>query len=66
MERGKVGENEPQPHHAQPQSSTLDWRGRPSNPAKHGGILPAAFILGSFSLSLSLCFSKASSPLCMV
>ncbi|QCD79713.1 solute carrier family 15 [Vigna unguiculata] len=46
METAKVGEEERQPRHAQGESSTLDWRSRPSNPAKHGGIIPAAFILG--------------------
>ncbi|ESW25911.1 hypothetical protein PHAVU_003G076000 [Phaseolus vulgaris] len=46
METTKVSENEDELHHSQPQSSTLDWRGRPSDPAKHGGVLPAAFILG--------------------
>ncbi|KAJ1400410.1 PTR2 family proton/oligopeptide symporter, conserved site [Sesbania bispinosa] len=25
---------------------TLDWRGRPSNPHKHGGMRPAVFLLG--------------------
>ncbi|XP_020230630.1 protein NRT1/ PTR FAMILY 4.3 [Cajanus cajan] len=35
-------------HQDQEESSslTLDWRGRPSNPAKHGGMVPAAFVLG--------------------
>jgi len=62
METAKVGEEERQPRHAQGESSTLDWRGRPSNPAKHGGIIPAAFILGLVtSLSLSL-FLFASPP----
>ncbi|KAG6406358.1 hypothetical protein SASPL_133958 [Salvia splendens] len=28
------------------EESTLDWRGRPSNPLKHGGIRAAAFVLG--------------------
>ncbi|XP_047164198.1 protein NRT1/ PTR FAMILY 4.3 [Vigna umbellata] len=47
METAKVSQEEQrQPRHAQAESSTLDWRGRPSNPAKHGGIIPAAFILG--------------------
>ncbi|XP_057975878.1 protein NRT1/ PTR FAMILY 4.3 [Malania oleifera] len=27
-------------------SSTVDWRGRPSNPAKHGGMRAAVFVLG--------------------
>ncbi|XWS18035.1 hypothetical protein CRYUN_Cryun32bG0007700 [Craigia yunnanensis] len=28
------------------EESTLDWRGRPSNPNKHGGMKAAAFVLG--------------------
>nr|GMD04929.1 protein NRT1/ PTR FAMILY 4.3-like [Ipomoea batatas] len=28
------------------EETTLDWRGRPSNPAKHGGIRAALFVLG--------------------
>lgn len=36
-------------------TATLDWRGRPSNPLKHGGMRAAAFVLGTqYSLSLSL------------
>lgn len=31
---------------------TVDWRGRPSNPQKHGGMRAAAFVLGNY-LSLS-------------
>ena len=31
------------------EESTLDWRGRPSNPNKHGGMKAAAFVLGLFS-----------------
>ncbi|XP_061357281.1 protein NRT1/ PTR FAMILY 4.3-like [Gastrolobium bilobum] len=27
-------------------STTVDWRGRPSNPHKHGGMRPALFVLG--------------------
>ncbi|KAL1372861.1 hypothetical protein HN51_002930 [Arachis hypogaea] len=27
-------------------TTSLDWRGRPSNPSKHGGFRPAAFVLG--------------------
>ncbi|KAK7363924.1 hypothetical protein VNO77_06087 [Canavalia gladiata] len=38
------------PHKGQGQGDsstlTLDWRGRPSNPAKHGGMFSAAFVLG--------------------
>ena len=29
-----------------PSAVALDWRGRPSSPAKHGGMRPAAFVLG--------------------
>ncbi|KAK5826180.1 hypothetical protein PVK06_021095 [Gossypium arboreum] len=28
------------------EQSTLDWRGRPSNPNKHGGFQAASFVLG--------------------
>ncbi|KAG5024113.1 hypothetical protein AAZX31_07G253300 [Glycine max] len=28
------------------EAQAQDWRGRPSNPAKHGGMIPAAFVLG--------------------
>ncbi|KAJ9174849.1 hypothetical protein P3X46_013450 [Hevea brasiliensis] len=28
------------------QESTIDWRGRPSNPIKHGGMRAATFVLG--------------------
>ncbi|KAB2062705.1 hypothetical protein ERO13_A10G158200v2 [Gossypium hirsutum] len=28
------------------QENTVDWRGRPSNPKKHGGMSAAAFVLG--------------------
>ncbi|KAI3445546.1 hypothetical protein Pfo_002211 [Paulownia fortunei] len=28
------------------EESTVDWRGRPSNPLKHGGMRAAAFVLG--------------------
>ncbi|KAL1534945.1 protein NRT1/ PTR FAMILY 4.3-like [Salvia divinorum] len=28
------------------EESTIDWRGRPSNPLKHGGMRAAAFVLG--------------------
>ncbi|KAK7263772.1 hypothetical protein RJT34_31369 [Clitoria ternatea] len=36
------------PHKLESSSATLtlDWRGRPSNPSKHGGMLPASFVLG--------------------
>lgn len=30
---------------------SVDWRGKPSNPTKHGGMRAASFVLG---LSLSL------------
>lgn len=33
------------------EESTVDWRGRPSNPNKHGGMRAAAFVLGLFSFS---------------
>lgn len=33
---------------------TVDWRGRPSNPNKHGGMRAALFVLGTRSLSLYL------------
>ncbi|KAF2294077.1 hypothetical protein GH714_007337 [Hevea brasiliensis] len=29
------------------QETTIDWRGRPSNPIKHGGMRAATFVLGS-------------------
>lgn len=28
------------------EETTLDWRGRPSNPSKHGGMRAAVFVLG--------------------
>ncbi|PRQ19659.1 putative proton-dependent oligopeptide transporter family, major facilitator superfamily [Rosa chinensis] len=31
---------------------TVDWRGRPSNPAKHGGMKAAAFVLGLQSFEI--------------
>ena len=37
--------------------NTVDWRGRPSNPIKHGGMRAAAFVLGMLSLSLPLSIS---------
>lgn len=33
------------------EETTVDWRGRPSDPKKHGGMKAAAFVLG---LPLSL------------
>lgn len=39
------------------EESTLDWRGKPSNPQKHGGMRAAAFLLGSFSFSQLLIFN---------
>lgn len=37
------------------EETTVDWRGRPSNPNKHGGMRAAAFVLGILlSLSLSV------------
>lgn len=39
-----------------PEETTIDWRGRPSNPVKHGGMRAAASVLGSLSLSLSEIF----------
>lgn len=39
-------------------TASLDWRGRPSNPLKHGGMRAAAFVLGTqYSLSRSLSLS---------
>lgn len=37
---------------------TVDWRGKPSNPNKHGGMRAAAFVLGTsyFFPSRSCCF----------
>lgn len=35
---------------------SVDWRGRPCKPNKHGGMTSAAFVLGlSLSLSLLVC-----------
>lgn len=28
------------------EESTVDWKGRPSNPNKHGGMKAAVFVLG--------------------
>ncbi|KAK7284061.1 hypothetical protein RIF29_13812 [Crotalaria pallida] len=39
--RNRGGKELPDEEH-----STLDWRGRPSNPDKHGGMTAAAFVLG--------------------
>lgn len=39
------------------QESTIDWRGRPSNPHKHGGMRAATFVLGT-SLFLSHKYKK--------
>lgn len=36
------------------EEESVDWRGRPSNPNKHGGMRAALFVLGTRSLSLSL------------
>lgn len=33
-------------------ATTVDWRGRPSNPEKHGGMRAASFVLGLY-LSLA-------------
>lgn len=30
------------------ESTNLDWRGRPSDPNKHGGIKAASFVLGMY------------------
>lgn len=36
-------------------NTTVDWRGRPSNPNNHGGTRAAAFVLGMYiSLSFTL------------
>lgn len=32
----------------QEEEATLDWRGRPSHPAKHGGMRAASFVLGTY------------------
>lgn len=34
------------------EEESFDWRGRPSNPNKHGGTRAALFVLGTRSLSL--------------
>lgn len=35
---------------------TVDWRGKPSNPNKHGGMRAASFVLGNpLSLSIYTC-----------
>lgn len=31
---------------------TVDWRGRPSNAAKHGGMKAASFVLGKYAYTL--------------
>lgn len=36
------------------EEESVDWRGRPSNPNKHGGMRAALFVLGTLSLSLSM------------
>jgi len=39
-------------------NATVDWRGRPSNPNKHGGTRAAAFVLGMYlSIYLSIYIS---------
>jgi len=43
---------------------TVDWRGKPSNPNKHGGMRAAAFVLG-MSYSLSLSPSKPNTCVCV-
>lgn len=30
------------------EETTVDWRGRPSNPKHHGGMRAAAFVLGTY------------------
>jgi hypothetical protein len=32
------------------EETTVDWRGRPSNPSKHGGMKAATFVLGTCSI----------------
>jgi hypothetical protein len=40
------------------EETTVDWRGRPSNPSKHGGMKAATFVLGKCSIAdLHLSFS---------
>ena len=34
----------------------VDWRGRPCNPRKHGGMRAASFVLGMSSIYSSLVF----------
>jgi hypothetical protein len=33
------------------EETTVDWRGRPSNPTKHGGMKAATFVLGKCSIA---------------
>lgn len=43
------------------EETTVDWRGRPSNPSKHGGMKAATFVLGKCSIAhlhLSFFFYK--------
>lgn len=44
MDQNHKGENNNNVHHEE--NFTVDWRGRPSNPNKHGGMLAASFLLG--------------------
>nr|GME10357.1 protein NRT1/ PTR FAMILY 4.3-like [Ipomoea batatas] len=46
MERGRRQEQDNNNDVSEETISTLDWRGRPANPRKHGGMTAAAFVLG--------------------
>lgn len=41
---------------------TVDWRGRPSNPNKHGGMRAASFVLGNSSILLYFYIHTHSGP----
>lgn len=50
MERGGHEDHYKGNHHhhsISEEATTVDWRGRPSNPKKHGGMLAAVFVLGT-------------------
>lgn len=38
--------NENKGHNLDSIDTTVDWRGRPSNPNQHGGMKAASFVLG--------------------
>ncbi|GMI78126.1 NRT1/ PTR family 4.3 [Hibiscus trionum] len=46
MEERRASEKGGTKEQQQQQVSTVDWRGRPSNPDKHGGMTAASFVLG--------------------